>query len=402
MEDHPANRISDPDELAAARKLEEERVKAMSAAPRLAVEPRRRVSKKAEAQLDPQAQPAVVPVEPAPTVERDVGISEQEVRRKQIGKMRRDNVVFEKRQRTKSPEQREEEQWATEQKRTDKGVSGKFVKYSFFAVVGFAVVILSIVALVNKKAPEEVVEQPEVSYPYSEEALLEDDKDELWFHENSNRIHELALQQLKDFYKAEDTDNMRSAARLLRSDDSFTSSAAQYYFFPRLRLDDDRNIHWGVKANGANSYLILNGVEKDFMPASVYFVRDGDGLKIDWDASVCFSDIPFSDLEEYQENRALIMRGILAKRGDLYLGPYTADEYSAYTFSSVDKSKYVWVYVEKDSADDEQLKDMLNYGRFVMNLRKGTQATLKLARGRDSLDNQYELRSIVSDGWVCE
>ena len=92
---------------------------------------------------------------------------------------------------------------------------------------------------------------------------------------------------------------------------------------------------------------------------------------------------------------------MIRKRDDFYAGPYNDKDYSSYFLLSSDKMKGTWGYVRLGSELDQELRKVLDYGRFVVSLKKDIRVTLKVKLGKKgAFPNQLEIVGLKHREWV--
>lgn len=173
------------------------------------------------------------------------------------------------------------------------------------------------------------------------------------------------------------------------------------------RVDSDEVYRWEVGHTEQTGHLTLFTEDEDFLPTRVYFVNQGEELKLDWFASVSWSAYSFTGLKTAIKSEAtklesgVLVRCLLRRRNEFYAGPYNEDEHAAYMILSPDEMQYFWTYVDRGSDLDTELRKLLDHGSFVVDLKKDVLVTLRLRRGKkDALPLQLELMELIHPEWV--
>ncbi len=264
------------------------------------------------------------------------------------------------------------------------------------------------------------------------EEKVDEDACEQWFRSRSGNIAQVALPVLTGYMKAK-TDKERSA--WVRKPARFLKHVADWPIKIDPFIENENELNWDVHHIEKTAYLVLVAKDKDFMPVRIYFVRVGDKLKIDWEASTAWSEASFKDLlragkklsatitKEQREagvvesislrpktkidqliedkNKWFILRSMIRKKDEFYAGPYNDKEYSSYFLLSSDIMKSVWGYVRLGSDLDQELRKILDYGRFVVSLKKDIRVTLKVKLGKKgAFPNQLEIVGLKHLEWV--
>lgn len=98
----------------------------------------------------------------------------------------------------------------------------------------------------------------------------------------------------------------------------------------------------------------------------------------------------------------ITLRCLLSRRNEFYAGPYNDREHSAFMLRSPDRLTYLWGYVKRDSALDQELRRLLDHGRFVVGLKKDYPVTVRTKKAlKDALPSQLELLELAHPGWVA-
>ena len=99
--------------------------------------------------------------------------------------------------------------------------------------------------------------------------------------------------------------------------------------------------------------------------------------------------------------KPVLVRCLLTRRDEFYAGVYNDEDHSAYLLLSKDATHSMWGYVKRDSKLDEELRRLLDHGRFVLDLKKNLRVTLHLRRGKvGALPNQLEIVDLIHPDWV--
>lgn len=131
----------------------------------------------------------------------------------------------------------------------------------------------------------------------------------------------------------------------------------------------------------------------DFEMKQLAFIRTEEGLKVDWESYVGWSEMPWKDFVETKPEKPVLFR-VVARDVEYYNFDYSDDvEWRSFQLGSPDGEQAVYGYAKRNSPAEEALRPA----------RKGETAlvTLKLKYPAGAKQkNQVLVDSIVADGWV--
>lgn len=141
-----------------------------------------------------------------------------------------------------------------------------------------------------------------------------------------------------------------------------------------------------------HSFSIITGEQAE---KAVTVEKTPQGLKVDWESWVGWSDIPWADFVSTKPVTSHVFRVFLAP-SDYYNFGFSDDtKWQCYRLDSPDKADMVYGYVEKNSPLDLQLRP--NPDETL----KATTLALKFLPDSTS-GTQVIIERLVSDGWVEE
>ena len=132
---------------------------------------------------------------------------------------------------------------------------------------------------------------------------------------------------------------------------------------------------------------------RDQEARSLAFVQTPEGLKIDWETWVGWSEIPWGEFRTTKPVVGQVFRVILSPV-DYYNFDFTDDsKWKSYRLESPDKEHAIYGYVEKGSLLDRQV--------HLDGDKKSVLMTLSLKFPADARsDSQVQIERYVCDGWV--
>ena len=142
-------------------------------------------------------------------------------------------------------------------------------------------------------------------------------------------------------------------------------------------------------------HLTVKVRTKNFDERNLTFFNTPDGLKIDWESWVTWSEMPWKDFLAKKPVEPAVFRVTLSQQEYYNIGFTDDSKWQSYQLSCPGQEKSIYGYVERNSALDQQLRPPSDV--------KLTDLTLKLrfpANARS--DNQVLIEGIVSESWVIE
>ena len=222
-----------------------------------------------------------------------------------------------------------------------------------------------------------------------------------WFHENSVGAFEDAMKILERCNEAsvpaDLSEVLRDGERTLTKMKASAKTGWELPFF----LDDPREIKWEYGEAGDTGYMWISGRRADHSPFRAYFVKTDEGLKLDWDATVAWCQVPVNDLVVRAPKRATLMRVWLGKQPDYDAEIGRGSLYSWYLVLGEDKEHFVWAYAPAGSRTDLEIKGLLNYGRIIMARKNEVRVTMRLVKPTLGFrDNEFEIAELLTAEWV--
>lgn len=335
-----------------------------------------------------------------------------------------DKAKFEKLEKRLDEAEKQEEKWG----------EARGIGWWSILMGGVIVIILVIGAVAIRGVLDGATAKTE-EIPPLVEAPVEDDpyqgSPEKWFRDRSGAIGENSIQVLKSFLDTSDDER----SQWVRNPEFYLQHHSSWQRPLSPLLGNSVKHSWDIDHIGDTGYLVFKTRDEDFLPFRAYFTRDGDSLKLDWEATTAWSEVslqamyeagkkrggaanrvereagvvaatqlsprPKSDLPEKIYTDSVLLRCMIRKRDEFYAGSYNDKEHSAYMLLSADKMHHMWGYAPKDSDLDKQLKSVLDHGSFVVKLKKDRRVTLRVrVNENEALPLQVELVELVNPEWV--
>lgn len=147
-------------------------------------------------------------------------------------------------------------------------------------------------------------------------------------------------------------------------------------------------------------FMVVSGHCEDQSPFRAYFVRKQGRLRLDWEATSAFSEIPIADLPGATPHTPVAIRCLLRPR-TFYTASLPEEQYHCYLLESADARCFVWGYAERDGALDRELDGSLSADSAFMEKKPGERVIVALTAPpqRDS-PAQFLITDLLQIEWV--
>ncbi len=151
----------------------------------------------------------------------------------------------------------------------------------------------------------------------------------------------------------------------------------------------------GVVVSVRDKLVSLAVRTRDFEENSIAFIDTPQGLKVDWESWVGWSEISWKEFMATKPTSGHVFRVILA-RVDYYNFAFTDDQkWQSYRLESPDHEHAVYAYAEKGSVLNGRIHTDMDTKSLNLML------SLRFPAGATS-SNQVEIERFVAEGWVEE
>lgn len=160
-----------------------------------------------------------------------------------------------------------------------------------------------------------------------------------------------------------------------------------------------RNGTWVVSAEAGICHGSLTGQKPDFSMFRVYFVREGESLRIDWEATQGIGDVAFETLQRGVGTGGEIRAYI--SPANYYSQTFPESDYRSFGVASPDREQALWAYVKRKSPADAALLKVFDTGEVMGASTAEQPMTLRLTHGPDgSQKNQWLIADMLHIDWV--
>jgi len=160
-----------------------------------------------------------------------------------------------------------------------------------------------------------------------------------------------------------------------------------------------RNAEWRISADGGKCHGCLSGRKPDFAPYQAYFVRDGDALRIDWEATEGVGEVTFATLVRGIGSGGLIRTYATAE--NFYSLRFPESEFRSYKLLAPDREQVVWGYLKLDSPAAAALLKEFKSAESEGTTPAELAITLRVSPPPDGAQkNQWLIGEMLHIGWV--
>lgn len=232
-------------------------------------------------------------------------------------------------------------------------------------------------------------------------SVADNEVPEDWFVENSVKSTGTGLEILEEL-SAENL-TQEDLASIVRNEEQIERILARQKSgnWPAFDLREPSSIAWQFSSFEDTAFMCMIGPRADYSTFRAYFVRDGEDLVFDVDATEGWSQVPIVELPAATLEGPSLTRGWVAKEPH-FDARSDATKYSWYQILTPDLIDFVWAYTEANGALDELLKTELNYGRVIGDRKREFRAAITLAPAEVEgfQKDEFLLEELVAVDWV--
>jgi hypothetical protein len=145
--------------------------------------------------------------------------------------------------------------------------------------------------------------------------------------------------------------------------------------------------------------ISLKGRKGDFSSFNMVFVREGEGLKLDWEASHGIGEVQVAELQGGGAAEGRLVRGMI-EPSEFYTLAFPDDQFRSFRLVDADGDHFIWVFTPLGSPVASALKSEFNEDSVLLEKSGPIQATLRLSGTGSSSGKCYEITEMLHKGWV--
>lgn len=145
--------------------------------------------------------------------------------------------------------------------------------------------------------------------------------------------------------------------------------------------------------------ICLTGAKGDFSRFEMVFVREGERLKLDWEASHGIGDARIADLQEGASFTGGLLR-VVIRPETFYTADFPESGFQSYQLLDTTGDHSVWGFAPRGSAVARALDEEFNEGSVLLEKNGEIRATVRLAEAPASSRKCFEIAEMLHKGWV--
>ncbi len=288
-----------------------------------------------------------------------------------------------------------EERWGSS--RTTQRGWGWFLVRVFALLVPVLAIVTAIFLTKREKADLRYPDQLNLNIS-EEERKFEPVGAKAWFDKNPHASYDRSIGILRTLNEAE---GEKVPAGVFRRED-FTRKQIEdrgIGWQSGFIITDPRKFSWSIAETGGVGYLILEGLREDRSTYRTYFVKSDEGIRMDWAATTAWSELPVEELTGDGGEGRVLIRCVLSK--EPYFDGVNDRDRSWYLMMLPDSEEQFWGYAPANTPLDEELLDLFQFGRIVLDRKKEVRATLRISRSdKAAKPNRFEIVELITEEWV--
>ena len=147
--------------------------------------------------------------------------------------------------------------------------------------------------------------------------------------------------------------------------------------------------------------MVITGRHVNITPFRCYFVNTEGGMRLDWEASAAWSEVPVENLVESAPESPVMVRCWVGKQPHFDAESGRAGLFSWYQILNPQRDDFVWGFVPADSALDWELRGLMNYGWVILERENEVRATIRVVKPTSGFrDTEFEIVELITEEWV--
>lgn len=259
--------------------------------------------------------------------------------------------------------------------------------------------LFSAIAMVNRRSGQ--VTGTSSSLPGM--MVLSDDLDEesplFAFQQNPYQMRLDAIKLLRQVAAAKKAEQILPFIRQTPETKALLAKHWKPWPSPPL-LDDPDQLQSEIDETSGTAFLWLQGTHQDGSAFLAFFVKEGDALRLDWEATMELGEARLSTLAKEPTTHPVAMRVILSP-SPYYLPTLPESDYESYKITSLKEESIVWGYVRRGTPTHQRINDLLQHDSVLLEAVPAARARVTLRRTDDvNSQNRFFITEMLHKDWV--
>jgi hypothetical protein len=168
---------------------------------------------------------------------------------------------------------------------------------------------------------------------------------------------------------------------------------------PGARFAGGEEIQNFIMQGAGRPAICLTGRKGDFSRFELVFVREGERLKLDWEASHGIGEVQIADLQGAVPAPGGVVRAVI-RPATFHPAEFPEERFRSYQLSDAGGEHFVWAFTPRGSVIATALKQEFNEGSVLLESRGETRATVRLAGSGNPGLKCFEITEMLHKGWV--
>lgn len=168
---------------------------------------------------------------------------------------------------------------------------------------------------------------------------------------------------------------------------------------PGPMLAAGEQIAGSVMEGSERPAICLKGRRGDFTPFEMVFVRLGERLKIDWEASYGIGEVQVAELQQGVAADGRLVRGVI-RPAEFYTLAYPDQDFRSFRMVDASGDHFIWVFARLGSEVAANLEREFNEGTVLLEKSGQIRATVRLSGSGSDSGKSHEITEMLHKGWV--
>lgn len=257
-------------------------------------------------------------------------------------------------------------------------------------------VVAAVVGLLHAGKGKPTNSESEPGYVFEREQQL--DREQEYFLVHSGDLIEEAENLLELYVKAESVDQalpmVRNAERVK---ERMTRLWQPWGAGPMLAAGEE--MEGFVTEETEPPGICLKGRKGDFSRFEMIFVREGERLKLDWEASYGIGEVQIAELQEGAPAEGRVVRGDI-QPAEFYTQDFPESDFRSFQLADAAGDHFIWAFARLGSAVATSLASEFNQGSVLLEKSGQIRASVRLSGSGGRSGKCYEITEMLHKGWV--